>query len=89
MNTAQKLILAQPATLTTTVDARAQYQPPGSLAVTKTIDGPAAGTQGDIVINVVCDGEVLQPPFVIPAGTPRRVDARSPTDRSPRARSAR
>jgi hypothetical protein len=38
----------------------------GSLTVTKTIEGPAAGQQGEIVIGVSCDGNQL-PDFVIPA----------------------
>jgi hypothetical protein len=67
--TAQKLILAQTATLTTAVLARAEFQPPGQLVVTKTIAGPGAGQQGQIVIAVTCDGTAL-PPFVIPPGTP-------------------
>ena len=66
---AQRLILAAPATLTTTVQAAADFQPPGQLVVTKTITGPGAGQQGQIVIEVTCDG-VAQPPFVIPPGTP-------------------
>ena len=39
----------------------------GSLIVNKAIDGPAAGQQGEIVIEVSCDENVL-PDFVIPAG---------------------
>ena len=40
----------------------------GSLIVHKTIDGPAAGQQGEIVIEVSCDGTALED-FVIPART--------------------
>lgn len=40
---------------------------PGTLVVRKTIAGPAAGGQGQIVIVPTCDGAQL-PPFVIPAG---------------------
>ena len=40
----------------------------GSLIVNKTIDGPAAGQQGEIVIQVSCDGNSLED-FVIPART--------------------
>jgi Domain of unknown function (DUF5979)/Thioester domain len=40
---------------------------PGSLVVRKTIAGPAAGGQGQIVIVATCDGSQL-PAFVIPAG---------------------
>ncbi len=65
----QKLILSQPATLTTTVRATAQFLPAGSLVVTKTISGPAAGSQGRVVIGVVCDDGVTRPDLVIDAGT--------------------
>ena len=40
----------------------------GSLVVNKTIGGTAAGQQGEIVIEVSCDGNPLED-FVIPAGT--------------------
>jgi hypothetical protein len=40
---------------------------PGSLLVTKTISGPQAGLQGEIVISVECGG-VARPDFIIPAG---------------------
>ena len=43
---------------------------PGSLTVTKTIAGPAAGQQGDITITATCDGVVLTPAFTIDAGSP-------------------
>ena len=41
----------------------------GSLTVTKTIAGPAAGQQGQVTIGVVCPGVPLAqtPPFVVPA----------------------
>jgi hypothetical protein len=67
---AQKLILAEEATLRTTVRAIAQFQAPGSLVVTKTIAGAAAGQQGPIIIAVTCNGTLLRPLFAIPAGTP-------------------
>jgi hypothetical protein len=70
VNSAQKLILAQTATLRTTVGALAVFQPPGSLVVTKTITGPAAAQHGPIVIVVTCNGTVVPPPLVIPAGAP-------------------
>ena len=39
--------------------------------VKKTIAGPAAGSQGRVVIAVLCDDGVTRTPdFVIPAGTP-------------------
>jgi Domain of unknown function (DUF5979)/Thioester domain len=73
---AQKLILAQPATLTTTVQATAEFLPFGKLIVKKTIAGPAAGHQGRVVIHVGCDDNVTRRPFVIraraPAGTRSR-----------------
>ena len=70
VNDAQHLILAKTGTLKTTVHATAEFLPPGSLVVKKTIAGPAAGSQGEVVIHTVCDGEALTPDFVIPAGTP-------------------
>ena len=42
---------------------------PGSLVVTKTVGGPAAGQQGAITITVTCNNTVLQPLFVIAAVT--------------------
>ena len=36
----------------------------------KTIAGPAAGSQGRVVIHVDCDDGVTRPDFIIPAGTP-------------------
>jgi hypothetical protein len=68
--TAQKLILAQTTTLTTTVSATAEFKPPGSLVVDKTIAGPAAGLQGRVVIDTVCDQTPLTPDLVIPDGSP-------------------
>ncbi len=65
---AQKLILAETGTLRTTVNAQAEFRAPGSLVVSKSIDGPAAGQQGAVTIEVSCDGTAL-PDFVIPAGT--------------------
>ena len=41
---------------------------PGQLEVTKTITGPLAGRQGQVVIHTVCNGTALAPDFVIPAG---------------------
>jgi hypothetical protein len=38
------------------------------LNVTMTIAGPGAGQQGQVVIGVECDGTLLEPVFVIPAG---------------------
>jgi hypothetical protein len=65
---AQKLILAAPGVVSTTVSAAAQLTLPGSLTVTKTIGGSAAGQQGEIHIDVSCNGVGLEP-FIIPAGT--------------------
>jgi hypothetical protein len=45
------------------------YQLTGSLVVSKSIQGPAAGHQGKITIRVTCGGVALTPDFVIPAGT--------------------
>ncbi len=70
VNDAQKMILAATARLTTTVQATAEFIDPGSLVVTKTIAGPAAGSQGRVVIHVACDDGMGRPDLVIPAGTP-------------------
>lgn len=67
---AQKLILAQTSTLTTTVQATAEFLPPGSLVVTKTIAGPAAGSQGAVDIHVACDDGVSRPDFIVRANAP-------------------
>ena len=69
VNDAQRLILAEEATLTTTVHATAEFLPFGSLVVKKTIAGPAAGSQGRVVISVACDDGVARRPFIIRAGT--------------------
>jgi hypothetical protein len=65
---AQKLILAETGVLHTTVRATAEFRESGALKVTKTIAGPAAGSQGRIVIHVACDDAVDRPDFVIAAG---------------------
>lgn len=65
---AQKLILAQTGVVRTDVQAQATLALPGSLTVTKTIGGAAAGQQGEIRIDVSCNGVGLEP-FIIPAGT--------------------
>ena len=65
---AQHLILAATGTLTTTVSSTAEFLAPGSLVVKKTVAGPAAGKQGEIVIHTECDGVALTPDLVIPAG---------------------
>jgi|GEM_PF-697335 hypothetical protein len=70
VNDAQRLILAEKATLRTTVRASAEFLPFGSLVVKKTIAGPAAGSQGQVVIQVSCDDGVARRPFVIGAATP-------------------
>ncbi|HTX33328.1 MAG TPA: thioester domain-containing protein [Solirubrobacteraceae bacterium] len=70
VNDAQKLILAQTATLTTTVSATAQFLAPGSLVVTKTIAGEAAKLRGEVVIHVACSDGVDRPDFTIPASAP-------------------
>ena len=67
---AQHLILAETGRLSTTVKAEAEFLPPGSLVVEKTIAGPAAGSQAHVVIHVACDDDVARDDFIIPAGTP-------------------
>jgi hypothetical protein len=70
VDSAQPLMLAETATLTTTVQATAGFLDPGSLVVTKTIAGPAAGAQGRVVIHVACDDGAARPDFVISGGAP-------------------
>ena len=77
---AQRLILAQTATLTTTVQATGDFLAPGSLEVTKTIAGPAAGSQRTVVITVTCDDGVTRHPFVIRRGAAAGDRARTYTD---------
>ena len=67
---AQRLILAENATLTTTVQATANFFPVGSLIVKKTIAGPAAGLQGPVVIHVACTDGKDRSDVSIPAGAP-------------------
>ena len=77
VNDAQRLILAENATLKTTVQATAEFLPRGSLVVKKTIAGPAAGSQGRVVIHVACDDGVGRRAFIIPAGTPAGARSRT------------
>ena len=70
VNDAQRLIIAEQSTLTTTVKAVATFRAPGSLVVNKNISGPAAGSQGEVRIEVDCGAAAPDlPDFVIPAGT--------------------
>lgn len=64
---AQRLILARTASVASDVTAQAEFFDTGSLVVTKTIGGPAAGMQDQVVIQPTCNGVALDP-FVIPAG---------------------
>jgi len=66
----QKLILADTGTMTTTVNATAEFKGPGSLVVKKTIAGPAAGSQGQVVIHVACTDGVTRDDFTIRANAP-------------------
>jgi hypothetical protein len=65
---AQKLILAESGEVSTTVDATADFFDTASLAVSKTVDGAAAGLQSEVRISVAC-GDLTLPDFVVPAGT--------------------
>jgi len=59
-----------PAGDTAAADITDTYAPaPGQLTVTKTIAGPAAGSQDAVTIHAECDGTALTPDFVIDAGT--------------------
>lgn len=69
LSDAQHLILAKTDTLRTTVSGTAEFLPPGSLVVRKTITGPAAGSQARVVIHVACDDGVTRDDFIIRAGT--------------------
>ena len=68
VNDAQRLILAQTGQVATTTQATAEFYDTGSLIVSKTIAGSAAGQQGPVTISVTCNGTALDD-FVIPAGT--------------------
>ncbi|WP_104055333.1 MULTISPECIES: thioester domain-containing protein [unclassified Arthrobacter] len=65
---AQKLILADTQVLSANATASAEFFETGSLQVTKTIAGAAAGSQGDVVINIDC-GPDYQFTFTVPAGS--------------------
>ena len=54
VDNAQKLILATTRDLSSNAVAAADFFEVGSLAVTKSIEGPAAGSQDAVVINVDC-----------------------------------
>ena len=77
VNDAQRLILAENATLKTTVQATAEFLPSGRLVVQKTIAGAAAGSQGQVVIHVACDDGVARRDFIISAGTPAGTQSRT------------
>lgn len=68
VDAAQKLILAATRELSSAASATAEFFEVGSLAVTKSIEGPAAGSQDAVVINIDC-GAGYQFTFNIPAGT--------------------
>jgi Domain of unknown function (DUF5979)/Thioester domain len=80
VNDAQRLILAQDATLTTTVTATAEFKSVGSLVVQKTVAGAAAGSQSQVTIHSVCGGAALTPDFIIPSGTPAGTSSRTYTN---------
>ena len=52
----------------------------GSLTVSKTIAGPAAGQQGPVSIQVVCDGTTLTPGLTLPAGAAAGTTSRTYDD---------
>ena len=84
-STTAELILAHTATLTTTVQATSEFLPPGSLVVTKTIAGPAAGSQKRVAIHVDCDDDLDRPEFIIRAGAPAGPRSRTKTIAGPLA----
>ena len=68
LSAAQKLIVAKTETAQTTVRRKATFKAPGSLIVTKTIAGAAAGQQGPVTIHVDCGAAAgTLADFVIPA----------------------
>ncbi|MBP3044048.1 thioester domain-containing protein [Arthrobacter sp. zg-ZUI227] len=54
LDAAQKLILADTRELSSAASATATFYEVGSLTVTKSIEGPAAGSQGAVVISIDC-----------------------------------
>lgn len=71
--TAQKLILAQDETLPTRAGVEMAVYAAGSIQARKHIEGPGAGLQGDITIEVLCDDlpvEGVPTSWTIPAGSP-------------------
>jgi len=63
-------VVTVPAPGGATVDLGDNYTyTPGDLTVSKTIAGPAAGSQGAVTIHTVCDGTALSPDFTVPAGS--------------------
>ncbi|WP_344097126.1 DUF5979 domain-containing protein, partial [Microbacterium deminutum] len=60
VNDAQRLILAQDANVSTLTSATADFFQVGSLLVTKTIAGSAAGAQGAVTVHVSCDNGLEQ-----------------------------
>jgi hypothetical protein len=83
---AQKLILAEDTTLTTTASAEAEFMPVGSLVVTKAIEGPAVRHQGQVTIHTVCGGVPLSPDLVVASGTPAGTFSRTYTGIAPGTR---
>ena len=69
VNDAQRLILAQDAEVSTLTGARADFFQAGSLQVTKTIAGSAAGDQGAVTMHVSCDNG-LEQDIVVAANAP-------------------
>ncbi|WP_157005288.1 DUF5979 domain-containing protein [Microbacterium trichothecenolyticum] len=69
VNDAQRLILAQDAEVSTLTSATADFFQVGSLQVTKTISGSAAGDQGAVMLHVSCDNG-LEQDITIAANTP-------------------
>ncbi|MCC3266471.1 DUF5979 domain-containing protein [Arthrobacter gengyunqii] len=68
VDAAQKLILADTRDLSSAASATATFYEVGALTVTKSIEGPAAGSQGAVVISIDC-GPGYQFTFNIAAET--------------------
>lgn len=68
LSDAQKLVLAATRDISSTTTATAEFFAVGSLTVTKSFAGEAAGDQGDVSISIDC-GTGYQFTFAVPAGT--------------------
>lgn len=76
---AQKLVLAATRDIAASRTATAEFFAVGSLTVTKSISGEAAGDQGDVSISIDC-GTGYQFTLAVPAGTTADTSVSGATD---------